>query len=259
MNEAPNHALQRTAPRVTVAAISGLGVFPPSHLCPTSVASFCAPPSQLPRHAPPSLSLGSLAVAHAFSQTDGFKKHMKPKIITALSLLVLATHALAQVTPKTEPPELIARRAEHLRAISRAQIPPLTAYLRTLEPLKQQLARDGKSDAALAVDAEIQSIRQQLQAAQSATDITTAAPVQFQLDSAVFGDPATKRVRDVTAAIRAAMDSGQPTMFLDNGQLGGDPAPGTKKVVVITYTINGKKKDKTFKADTALDFKKDLR
>ena len=61
--ETPNHALQRTAPRVTVAAISGLGVFAPSHLCPTLVASFFAPPSQLPRHAPPSLSLRSLGVA----------------------------------------------------------------------------------------------------------------------------------------------------------------------------------------------------
>ena len=59
-NRTPNHALQRTAPRVTVAADSGLGVFSPSHRCPTSVAFFCAPPSQLPRHAPPSLSLGSL-------------------------------------------------------------------------------------------------------------------------------------------------------------------------------------------------------
>ena len=56
----PNHALQRTAPRVTVAAISYPGVSRPSHRCPTSAASFCAPPSQLPRHAPPSLSLGSL-------------------------------------------------------------------------------------------------------------------------------------------------------------------------------------------------------
>ena len=56
----PNHALQRTAPRVTVAADSGLGVFTPSHHCPTSVAVPFAPPAQLPRHAPPSLSLGSL-------------------------------------------------------------------------------------------------------------------------------------------------------------------------------------------------------
>ena len=59
----PNHALQRTAPRVTVAAISYPGASTPSHSCLTPVASFCAPPSQLPRHAPPSLSLGSLGVS----------------------------------------------------------------------------------------------------------------------------------------------------------------------------------------------------
>ena len=62
MNKAatPNHALQRTAPRVTVAAILAWTRLVRSWLCPTFVASFCAPPSQLPRHAPPSLSLGSL-------------------------------------------------------------------------------------------------------------------------------------------------------------------------------------------------------
>ena len=62
-NRTPNHALQRTAPRVTVAAVLACARLVRSWLCPTSVASFCAPPSQLPRHAPPSLSLGSLGVA----------------------------------------------------------------------------------------------------------------------------------------------------------------------------------------------------
>ena len=52
--------VQRTAPRVTVAAILAWTRLVRSWRCPTSVASFCAPPSQLPRHAPPSLSLGSL-------------------------------------------------------------------------------------------------------------------------------------------------------------------------------------------------------
>ena len=56
----PNHALQRTAPRVTVAATLARTRLVRSWLCPTSVAALCAPPSQLPRHAPPSLSLGSL-------------------------------------------------------------------------------------------------------------------------------------------------------------------------------------------------------
>ena len=59
-NATPNHALQRTAPRVTVAAILAWTRLVRSWRCPTSVAPFCAPPSQLPRHAPPSLSLGSL-------------------------------------------------------------------------------------------------------------------------------------------------------------------------------------------------------
>ena len=50
-------ALQRTAPRVTVAAIPVRGRPVRSWLSLTSVASFFGPPSQLPRHAPPSLSL----------------------------------------------------------------------------------------------------------------------------------------------------------------------------------------------------------
>ena len=62
-DEAPNHALQRTAPRVTVAAILARARLVRAWRCPTPVASFFAPPSQLPRHAPPSLSLGSLGVA----------------------------------------------------------------------------------------------------------------------------------------------------------------------------------------------------
>ena len=63
MPATPNHALQRTAPRVTVAAVLARTRLVRSWPCPVSVASFCAPPSQLPRHAPPSLSLGSLGVA----------------------------------------------------------------------------------------------------------------------------------------------------------------------------------------------------
>ena len=40
----PNHALQRTAPRVTVAADSDLGVFTPSHLSFYLVCLSFAPP-----------------------------------------------------------------------------------------------------------------------------------------------------------------------------------------------------------------------
>jgi hypothetical protein len=138
-------------------------------------------------------------------------------------------------------------------------VAPLTNYLRALEPLKQQLTREGKAEAAQAVETEIASIKLELAAAQKATDLTTAAPVQFQLDSVMFGDPPTKRLKDATARVKAVMDSGAATMFLDNGQLGGDPAPGARKMVIVTYTINGRKRERTFKADTELNFQKDLR
>ena len=67
---APNHALQRTAPRVTVAAILACARLVRSWRCSTSAAPFCAPPSQLPRHAPPSLSLRSLGVATSLVSND---------------------------------------------------------------------------------------------------------------------------------------------------------------------------------------------
>ena len=60
-----NHALQRTVPRVTVAAVHVRRRLVRAGRCLTSVASFFAPPSQLPRRAPRSLSLGSLAVSSA--------------------------------------------------------------------------------------------------------------------------------------------------------------------------------------------------
>ena len=50
-------ALQRTAPRVTVAAIPVRGRLVRSRCSLTSVAAFFVPPSQLPRRAPQSLSL----------------------------------------------------------------------------------------------------------------------------------------------------------------------------------------------------------
>ena len=66
----PNHALQRTAPRVTVAAIHVRSRLVRAGRCPTSVASFFAPPSQLPRRAPQSLSLGSLGDSHTSTTNE---------------------------------------------------------------------------------------------------------------------------------------------------------------------------------------------
>ena len=62
-DETPNHALQRTAPRVTVAAISGSDPSRPSVALSYVRCPFLRSTTQLPRHAPPSLSLGSLGVS----------------------------------------------------------------------------------------------------------------------------------------------------------------------------------------------------
>ena len=57
-----NHALQRTAPRVTVAAISSLDPSRPGVALSYARSLSLRLTRQLPRHAPPSLSLGSLGV-----------------------------------------------------------------------------------------------------------------------------------------------------------------------------------------------------
>ncbi len=68
----PNHALQRTAPRVTVAAISSLDPSRPSVALSYARCLFLRSTSQLPRRAPQSLSLGSLGVISRFSMFDWF-------------------------------------------------------------------------------------------------------------------------------------------------------------------------------------------
>ena len=66
----PNHALQRTAPRVTVAAISSLDPSRPSGALSYARGRSLRPTTQLPRRAPQSLSLGSLGVARARPRTS---------------------------------------------------------------------------------------------------------------------------------------------------------------------------------------------
>jgi hypothetical protein len=159
-----------------------------------------------------------------------------------------------------DPPELLARRADYYRTVSRLQVQSLTTYLRALDPLKQQFRRDGKLEAVVAVDNEIKAVAEKLKAAQSGSNLSTAPPAQIQIESVTYGDPKTKRTRDGTAAAQAALDSGAATIVLSGKELRtGDPAPGTRKVAVITYTVNGKRKEKTFPENTILDFKKELR
>ena len=83
---------------------------------------------------------------------------------TALLLLaIIASSSLApaqQPLKALDPPDLVARKAEHVRDMFRAQIVPLTSYIQTLTFLRQQYVRESKSEAIGLVDAEIQSARQ---------------------------------------------------------------------------------------------------
>jgi len=162
-----------------------------------------------------------------------------------------------------EPPELVARRAEHIRAMKRAEIAPLTAYIQALTFLKQQYARENKVAAIAAVDAEIKQATDDLAAANAGTDITTAAPVQLQIEQALYGDFQRNKSVDVTAYIVNAFKSGNATVSIRGTDMAGasDPSPGVVKSLKVVYLFNGKRKEKIFKTgtDVLLDFKRELR
>ena len=85
----PNLARQRTAPAVTLAAVLARTRLIRSWLCPTSVATFCAPPSQLPRRTPPSLSLGSFDSRHC-------TRPVKSAFLSCLAVIALSGCATAR-------------------------------------------------------------------------------------------------------------------------------------------------------------------
>ena len=169
----PNHALQRTAPRVTVAADSGLGIYSPSHLCPAFVASFIAPPSQLPRHAPPSLSLRSLAQLQSSLPTM-----KKQKTINILIALVFSTLASAQDSSLPE-------RAQRLKesyetAVERATTPLTKTYITELTKLKFELTKKADLQGALAIERELSArgaITQQPPIGTATTAPASAKPI----------------------------------------------------------------------------------
>ena len=72
MTESPNHALQRTVPRVTVAAISSSNPSRPSEALSYARGLSLRSTTQLPRRAPRSLSLGSLGVSRVRPENDTF-------------------------------------------------------------------------------------------------------------------------------------------------------------------------------------------
>jgi hypothetical protein len=189
---------------------------------------------------------------------------MNRRLPLYLALIVTVMRVTAQQPLKPlDPPELITDRADHLRAMQRAAIPPLTNYLRTLESLQQFYTRQNKADAATSVAAEITTVKEQLEEAEAGSNISLTAPVQLQIDKVEYGDLARNHVLDETKYVQNAFAAGKATVSIYGATMAGasDPAPGISKSVRVTYTINGKRKEKIYKEgpDAILDFKKDLR
>ncbi len=168
--------------------------------------------------------------------------------------------AFGQEKPILDPPELITKREDHLRAMQRVTMPELQAYATKLNLLKQQFTREGKLEAGLAVDNELRDVTRQLQTAQDAGNATKAVAQQLTLVSAVYGHLPSKRTVNVERILRQAMTAGQATIKLNNAVLNNDrdPAPYAPKDTVINYVTGGQKKEKTFREGYTLDFKNDL-
>jgi hypothetical protein len=94
------------------------------------------------------------------------KTHDRICFVVAIAFVFSTFSSFAQDKPPADPPELAARRDDLNRAVQRATVPLLTNYLRSLDPLKQQFTREGKLDAALAVDNEMRAATEQLKNAQ---------------------------------------------------------------------------------------------
>jgi hypothetical protein len=93
------------------------------------------------------------------------------KIITATILLALTlVRSFAQNAPLIDPPELAAKREEHIRDLQRVSIPVLQQYLRTLDGLREQFSREGRQDALKAVAAESEKVRQEVDTSTKAAD-----------------------------------------------------------------------------------------
>ena len=186
---------------------------------------------------------------------------MNHRPLLLLIYLITSASAFAQDKPAADPPQLVAAREENIRATQRVLAPVLQNYVTKLTTLKQQLAREGKFEAGVAVDKELRQAAQQLEDARSLSDPTKQISSQAIIVSAVYGDSSGKRTANVERALRQAMAAGRETIPLTNEGLNGgrDPAPMAPKRVTITYTIGGVKKEKTFGEKTVLDFKNDLK
>jgi hypothetical protein len=63
----------------------------------------------------------------------------------------------------------------------------------------------------------------------------------FVIETARYGDG--RRVRDVTDRVRSMVRDGRLDIPVENRALGGDPAPGRAKSLVLVYSVNGRRQE----------------
>jgi hypothetical protein len=186
---------------------------------------------------------------------------MKTLLIgTFLSLLSLAS-VIGQTNKPVEPAELVQKREELMRNLQRASIPIYEAYLKSLEPLRAQFTRDGKVDAVNALQVEIKRAQDELDKATRAAARGNTVSLAFTILSATYGSHEKHRTVETTEMLRRALREGKATLKLDNSlcEGGKDPAPFVPKATTVTYTIDGQRKQKTFKEGYELNFDTDLK
>lgn len=186
---------------------------------------------------------------------------MSRYLLTFIVSIVGALSSLAQDVPLIDPPDLLKLRDEHTRAMQRQAIPLLTAYVRKLESQKIAFTRQGNLVGALATDRELKLVTKQLETANSIASGAVAA-MNLSIISVIFGEQGVPgRTRDVTKGVKKVFESGAASVTLhrDSAAFGKtDPSPGKQKTIVITYMINGLRKERTFKEEHILKFKEDL-
>jgi hypothetical protein len=157
---------------------------------------------------------------------------------------------LKKGTPKEPlPPELVQRRNEYASAVRDAVTPVNASYLKKLEELKLRYTRARNLDGALVINGALDEARR----------VTSSD--ELTIVSASYGKLGTSRVVDVTADVKRAFASGQPTAKLTmrpSGLFGFDPAQNVKKQTKITYAVRGFQRSKTFAEGQTVNFREDL-
>lgn len=175
---------------------------------------------------------------------------MKTTLVILISIIISAWIVPAI---SAEPERLTELRASYESAVMRAITPLQKAYVVKLQTLKSQYLKSEKLEDAMLIDAEIKKIL-------TSDDSVTQATNKMEIVKAVWGDIASNHVVIVTNRVRVLLKPNSPPFPVECNALNVavDPAPGLRKSLVITYTIDGKEKTQTFLEYSVVNFQVDF-